>query len=83
MKMVEVINSGSDQSIHPPADCRIEAQGVFVKRIGRALLLIPKDVDPWQLFSQSLDDFTQYFMQDRDQPAEQQRKAPFHPAVNC
>ena len=77
MKLVEVVTEGSEQSIHLPADCHIEAAEVFVKRIGRSLLLIPKDSDPWQMFSQSLEEFSEDFMSDRSQPLEQERKASF------
>jgi antitoxin VapB len=77
MKLVEVISSGSEQSIHLPSDCHIDATAVFVKRLGRSLLLIPKDVDPWQMFSQSLGEFTDDFMQDRSQPTAEERRVPF------
>lgn len=77
MKAIEIINDGAEQSIHLPADLRIEAAEVFVKRIGRAMLLIPADTDPWQMFNQSLDEFTDDFMQDRNQPIEQNRTNPF------
>jgi antitoxin VapB len=77
MKLVEVICSGSEQSIHLPTDCHIDATAVFVKRLGRSLLLIPKDVDPWQMFSQSLGEFTDDFMQERAQPATEERRIPF------
>ena len=68
MKTVEIKTEGSFQSIALPADCHIEGTEVFVKRVGRSLLLIPRDVDPWQLFDESLGQFTQDFMEDRDQP---------------
>jgi antitoxin VapB len=77
MKLIEVITSGSEQSIHLPSDCRIEATEVFVKRVGRSLLLIPKDVNPWDMFSQSLEEFTADYMQDRSQPAIEERKVSF------
>ncbi len=77
MKLIEVISSGSEQSIHLPSDCHIEATADFVKRLGRSLLLIPKDVDPWQVFSRSLDEFTDDFMRDRSQPAPEDRKVFF------
>jgi antitoxin VapB len=77
VKLVEVISSGSEQSIHLPADCHIEATAVFVKRVGRSLLLIPKDAEPWQMFSQSLDEFTNDFMRDRSQPLSEDGKVSF------
>ncbi len=68
MKTAEVKTEGSIQSVSLPEDCHIEGAEVFVKRVGRSLLLIPHDVDPWQLFTESLSQFTDDFMEDRDQP---------------
>ena len=68
MKTAEVTTSGLVQSVVLPEDCHIEGTEVFVKRVGRSLLLIPHDVDPWQLFTESLSQFTEDFMEDRDQP---------------
>ena len=77
MTMAEVTTDGSEQFIRLPDDCHIEGTEVFVKRLGRSLLLIPKDADPWQMFSHSLDEFTDDYMQDRVQPEQQERKAAF------
>lgn len=77
MKTVAVINDGSEQSIRLPEDCHIQGTEVIVKRLGRSLLLIPKDADAWQMFSQSLDQFTDDFMQDRAQPDQQDPRAAF------
>lgn len=74
MKSAEVKTRGSIQSIALPADCHIEGTEVFVKRVGRSLLLIPHDVDPWQLFTESLSEFTDDFMEDRGQPMEVERR---------
>ena len=45
MKIVEVINNGLEQSIRLPDDCHLESSEVLVKRIGKSVVLIPKDVD--------------------------------------
>ena len=68
MKTAEVKTSGSVQSVVLPVDCHIECTEVFVKRVGRSLLLIPRDVDPWELFIEGLNQFTDDFMEDRAQP---------------
>ncbi len=68
MKTAEVKTEGSIQSVSLPEDCHIEGTEVFVKRVGRSLLLIPHDIDPWQLFTESLSQFTDDFMEDREQP---------------
>ncbi len=77
MKTVEVTTNGLEQSIRLPEDYHIQTQEVFVKRVGSSLLLIPKDVDPWQMFSKSLEEFTDDFMQDRAQPEQQERKVAY------
>lgn len=55
----------------------MEGSEAFVKKIGRAVLLIPKDVDPWQLFMDSLGQFSDDFMQERNQSAGQERESPY------
>ena len=57
MKTAEIRTEGSNQFVSLPEDCHIEGTEVFVKRVGRSLLLIPHDIDPWQLFFDSLDEF--------------------------
>ena len=59
---------GNRQLVHLPEDFLIDASEVYVKRLGRSVLLIPKDANPWEQFSASLEDVTEDFMQDRDQP---------------
>ena len=73
MKTVEVMTNGLVQSISLPQDCHVDGTKVFVKRVGRVVLLIPSDVDPWQMFTQSLSDFTDDFMEERSQPVPQMR----------
>lgn len=74
VKTVEVTQTGFMQTICLPEDCHIEGSEVFVKRIGRSILLIPRDVDPWQLFTESLAQFTDDYMQDRGQPTNQEQR---------
>ena len=74
MKAVQVTTKGLVQSISLPEDFHIDATEVFVKKLGRSLLLSPREVDPWQLFAHSLDEFTDDFMQDRAQPECQERR---------
>jgi antitoxin VapB len=73
MKTAEVTTNGLMQSISLPQEYQVDGNQVLVKRVGRALLLIPKDVDPWQMFTQSLLEFTDDFMEERLQPMRQER----------
>jgi antitoxin VapB len=60
-----------------PEGFQFDASEVYVKRVGRSGLLIPKGVNPWDLTVESLQQFTGDFMQSRVQPAEQTREASF------
>jgi antitoxin VapB len=73
MSTARVAIENGHQTVHLPAECRIDAEEVSVKRVGRSLLLIPADTDPWRLLVESLGQFTDDFMQDRAQPSQQER----------
>lgn len=66
-----------NQSVQLPEGFQLDTSEVYLKRVGRSVLLIPKDTDPWEVMAESLEQFTGDFMQDRTQPAEQQREAMF------
>lgn len=51
-----------------PEGFHIDGNEVYVKHLGKSVLLIPKDADPWDLMADSLDQFTDDFMQERCQP---------------
>ena len=59
------------QSVQLPERFQLETSEVYLKRVGRSVLLIPKDADPWDVMAESLEQFTGDFMQDRAQPAGQ------------
>ena len=77
MVTATVTTRGRGQSVQLPEDFQLDTSEVYLKRVGRSVLLIPKDGDPWEVMAESLDQFTGDFMQDRAQPAEQQREAMF------
>ena len=60
-----------------PEGFQFDAGDVSVKRVGRSVLLIPKDANPGKMFDESLDLVTDDFMRERNQPPEQQRAAIF------
>lgn len=68
MQTATVVTQGPSQSVQLPEGFHIEGREVYVKRLGRSLILIPKDVDPWDLMAQSLQQFTDDFLEDRTQP---------------
>jgi antitoxin VapB len=77
MQTATVITQGSSQSVQLPEGFHIDGNEVYVKHLGKSLLLIPKDADPWDVLADSLDQFTDDFMRERSQPPEQHREGPF------
>jgi len=77
MQTATVISEGSSQSVRLPEGFHIDGNEVYVKHMGKSVLLIPKDADPWDLLADSLDQFTDDFMLERSQPLQQHRAGPF------
>jgi len=74
MQTAMVITHGSGQSVQLPEGFHINGNEVYVKYLGKSVLLIPKDADPWELMADSLDQFTDDFMRERSQPLQQHRE---------
>ena len=74
MQTAAVIAHGSCQSVQLPEGFHIDGNEVYVKHLGKSVLLIPKDADPWDLMAESLEEFTDDFMRDWSQPPQQQRE---------
>lgn len=64
--------NGRSQAVRLPKEFRFPGDDVFIKRIGNIVLLIPKD-SPWSSLVKSLDQFTDDFMESREQPAQKKR----------
>jgi antitoxin VapB len=77
MQTATVTTHGASQSVELPEGFHINGNEVFVKHVGKSVLLIPKDADPWDLMADSLGQFTDDFMKDRSQPPQQAREGPF------
>jgi len=65
----KLFKNGQSQAVRLPKEFRFENQHeVFVKRYKKGVVLIPKSKDVWDVFYQSLDQFSDDFMQERIQP---------------
>ena len=73
LRLIPVHNSGGSQSVELPDDCRFGTSKVYVRRMGKAVLLTPED-DPWAPLVDSLSGFSDDYMAERNQPAEQIRE---------
>jgi antitoxin VapB len=73
MDTAKVFQSGNSQAVRLPKEFQLSASEVYIKRIGDALILLPKD-DPWTSLERSLGLFSEDFMRSREQPAFDQRE---------
>ena len=73
MTTAKLFMNGRSQAVRLPQEFRFEGKEVYVKRVGRNVILIPKD-DPWESLITSLNQFSDDFMSDRPQPVQESRK---------
>jgi len=66
--------NGRSQAVRLPKGFRLPGNDVFINKIGNIVILIPKD-DPWSSFVNSLDQFTDDFMENRNQPIPNRRES--------
>jgi len=67
MQTAKIFINGRSQAVRLPKEFRFSGNDVFIKKIGKMVVLLPKD-DPWSSLVKSLDQFTDDFMDSRDQP---------------
>ncbi|EDM26870.1 virulence associated protein B [Lentisphaera araneosa HTCC2155] len=74
MQTAKLFQNGRSQAVRLPKDCRFNGEDVFIKRFENMVVLLPKD-NPWVSLTDSLDQFSEDFLNDRNQPQEQLREA--------
>lgn len=73
MQTAKLFKNGRSQAVRLPKDFRFTGNAVFIKKIGKMVILLPKD-DPWSSLVNSLDQFSDDFMETRDQPVPDTRE---------
>jgi antitoxin VapB len=69
----KLTTDGTNQVVILPEDFQLSGTEVYIKKVGNAIILISKD-NPWQSLFESLDQFSDDFMTDRNQPVMQTRE---------
>ena len=72
MDTAKIFQNGKSQAIRLPKEYRFQGTRVYVKRMGNAVVLIPEH-DSWQTLVESLHQFSDDFMNERQQPPAQDR----------
>jgi antitoxin VapB len=73
MERAKLFQSGRSQAVRLPKQFRFVGSEVFVKRVGKAVVLLPTD-DAWDSLALSLDLFSDDYLKDRLQPTKQQHR---------
>lgn len=75
MMTAKVFENGRSQAVRLPKEYRFNNNEVIINKIGKIVLLIPKE-NKWQGLIDSLDLFSEDFMENgREQPKLQEREA--------
>ena len=72
MQTAKLFKNGQSQAVRLPNEFRFEGDEVFVRKLGNTVILLPMD-DPWRVLIDSLGEFSEDYLEERDQPAGQRR----------
>lgn len=67
IRAVEIVTNSGLQGIAIPEGMEIDDNKVYLKRVGNSLFVIPFH-EPWRNMIESVDIFTEDFMESRHQP---------------
>lgn len=70
---IDINNKKGFQAIRIPENLKINDSKVYLKKIGNSLYIIPFH-NPWQNLIESIDSFTNDFMEEREQHNNQERE---------
>jgi len=73
METAKLFKNGQSQAVRLPKEYRFEGDEVYIKKIDNTVLLIPMK-NSWAPLITSLDEFSDDFMNDRQQPETQERE---------
>ncbi len=74
MATAKLFKIGRSQAVRLPKACRFEGEEVYIKRVGKAVVLLPKTLKSWDDVFRSLEMFEPGFQSEREQPKEQQKR---------
>jgi antitoxin VapB len=69
----KLFTNGRSQAVRLPKEYRFEGSEVFIKKVGNAVLLLPCH-EPWQVLLDSLNQFPDDYMANREQPEQPERE---------
>ncbi|MBC8256610.1 MAG: antitoxin [Candidatus Marinimicrobia bacterium] len=76
MKIAKLFMNGKSQAVRLPKEFRFKGDDVYIRKLGNIVMIYPKE-DHWTFFEDSLNQFSNDFMSERNQPENQNRKDVF------
>lgn len=76
METAKIFMNGRSQAVRLPKAYRFDGDEVYIKKVGDMVILMPYHA-PWDLLVDSLDMFSEEFMEDRNQPQIEEREDMF------
>jgi antitoxin VapB len=76
MRTAKLFKNGRSQAVRLPKEFRFDGTQVFIKKVGNMVVLIPEQ-GSWQTLFDSLEQFSDDFMETRNQPEQQAREGLF------
>ena len=73
MKTARLFKNGDSQAVRLPKEFRFEGTEVLIKRVGSAVVLLPR-AKSWDTLEESLAKFPADFMAEREQPETSERR---------
>ena len=73
VKTAKLFKNGDSQAVRLPREFRFAGDEVLIKRVGSAVVLLPK-AKSWGTLVESLKKFPADFMADREQPHDSERR---------
>jgi len=73
MKTAKLFKNGDSQAVRLPKEFRFAGREVLIKRVGSAVVLLPK-AKSWDTLLESLEKFPADFMSVREQPRKVERR---------
>jgi antitoxin VapB len=67
MTIAKLFQHDQSQAVRLPKAFRLPGKEVYIKKVGNAVVLIPID-HPWETLFESLSQFSDDFMHEREQP---------------
>ncbi len=74
MNTAQIRTDGTHQIVILPDEFSMTGTEVYIKKVGTAIVLLAKE-NPWQALFESLDQFSEDLMTDREQPPLDRREA--------